>query len=69
MTILPIATTVAGEEPDNAANNMEAKTEAMASPPWNEPTTAIAKRIIRRATPPVDINVEARTKKGMASKV
>ena len=33
MTIVPIATTVAGEEPDNAANNMHAKTPAIAKPP------------------------------------
>ena len=33
MTIEPIAATVAGDEPDTAANNMQASTEAMARPP------------------------------------
>ncbi len=69
ITIPPIATTVAGEEPESAANNIQANTEAIASPPRKEPTTEIAKRMIRRATPPVDIKVEARIKKGMASNV
>ena len=41
MTIVPIATTVAGEEPDNAANNIQAKTPAMAKPPGKFPTHAI----------------------------
>src|SRR3546814_1613493 len=50
----PIATTVAGEEPLRAANIMQAKTPAMASPPRNEPTTAMEKRMMRCATPPVD---------------
>ena len=33
MTIEPIAITVAGEEPERAANIMQATTDAMASPP------------------------------------
>ncbi len=33
MAIVPIATTVAGEEPDKAAINIQANTLAMARPP------------------------------------
>ncbi|CSA16783.1 Uncharacterised protein [Vibrio cholerae] len=69
ITILPMATTVAGDEPESAANIMHATTEAIAKPPRNQPTIAIAKRMIRLATPPVDINVEARIKNGIANKV
>ncbi|MBE4577356.1 hypothetical protein BOO32_07215 [Vibrio navarrensis] len=67
--MLPIATTVAGEDPDSAANIIQATTDAIARPPRNQPTIAIAKRIIRLATPPVDIKLDARMKKGMASSV
>jgi hypothetical protein len=69
MTIVPMATTVAGDEPESAANSMQAKTPAIASPPGRWPTTAMAKRIIRRATPPVDMKLEARMKNGIASRV
>jgi len=31
--IVPTATTVAGEDPETAAKNVQAKTEAIASPP------------------------------------
>ncbi|MBE4599166.1 hypothetical protein BOO33_03320 [Vibrio navarrensis] len=67
--MLPIATTVAGEDPDSAANIIQATTDAIARPPRNQPTIAIAKRIIRLATPPVDIKLDARMKKGIASSV
>jgi hypothetical protein len=33
MTMLPMATTVAGEDPETAAKSMHAITEAIASPP------------------------------------
>ena len=69
MAMVPMATTVAGDEPESAANIMQASTEAMASPPWKCPTLAIAKLISRFATPPVDMNAEARMKNGMASSV
>ncbi len=69
MTIEPTATTVAGLEPDTAANSMQARTEAMPSPPGRWPTQATAKSIMRLATPPVVIRLPARTKKGMASSV
>jgi hypothetical protein len=65
----PMATTVAGDDPDTAANSMQARTEAMASPPGSQPTQSTAKRIMRRATPPVVRNAEARIKKGIASSV
>ena len=64
-----MATTVAGELPDRAANIMQAKTPAMARPPGRWPTMAMEKRMIRRATPPVDMNDEARMKKGIARSV
>ena len=69
ITIEPIATTVAGEEPDTAANSMQASTEAMARPPGRWPTAEIAKLIMRFATPPVVRKLAARMKKGMASSV
>ncbi len=69
ITIEPMAATVAGDEPDTAANNMQASTEAMAKPPRRWPTAAMAKRISRRATPPVVRNAEARMKNGIASRV
>src|SRR5699024_10266041 len=53
MTIEPTATTVAGDDPDTAANSTQASTEAMARPPRRWPTTELAKRIMRLATPPV----------------
>ena len=65
----PMATTVAGEEPESAANIMQASTPAIASPPCKCPTQAMAKRMIRFATPPVDMKVEARMKKGIARSV
>ena len=69
ITIDPTATTVAGDDPERAANSMQAKTPAMASPPGRWPTQAMAKRMIRCATPPVDMKAAARMKKGMASRV
>ena len=69
MTMVPMATTVAGEEPDSAANIMQANTDAIARPPLKWPTTAMAKRMMRRATPPVDMKVDARMKNGIASRV
>src|SRR5438067_13767681 len=51
MMIEPIATTVAGEEPDTAANSAHATTPARPRPPYQWPTIAEAKLIIRRATP------------------
>ena len=69
ITIVPIATTVAGDDPDKAANSMQAKTPAIASPPGKCPTTAIEKRIILLATPTVDMNDDARIKNGIANSV
>jgi hypothetical protein len=50
--IEPIATTVAGELPDTAANSAQAITPASPRPPAQWPTIDDAKAIIRRATPP-----------------
>src|SRR6056297_3808487 len=69
MTIEPMATTVAGDEPESAAKSMQAHTPAIASPPCRCPTQAIEKRMIRCATPPVVMNDEARMKNGIASRV
>src|SRR5512139_2241845 len=48
----PIATTVAGEEPEIAANSAHATTPDSARPPYQWPTIAVANAIMRRATPP-----------------
>src|SRR5690606_14472664 len=69
MTIEPTATTVAGDEPETAANRQQAMTDAMANPPWKWPTVAMAKRIMRLATPPVVMKAPASTKNGIAIKV
>ena len=69
ITIEPIATTVAGDEPDTAANSIQASTEAIARPPGKWPTAEIAKLIIRLATPPVVRKLPARMKNGIASSV
>ena len=69
ITIEPMATTVAGLEPERAANIIQAKTPEIASPPRKCPTTAMEKRMMRLATPPVDMKLEARMKNGMASNV
>src|SRR5690242_11512676 len=47
----PIATTVAGDEPEIAANSAQATTAASARPPYQWPTIDVAKLIMRRATP------------------
>src|SRR5689334_8573142 len=60
--IEPIATTVAGDEPDTAANSAQAITPASASPPCQWPTIDEAKAIIRRATPPWVRKLPARMK-------
>ena len=65
----PMATTVAGDEPLKAAKSIQAKTPAIARPPGKCPTNAMENRMIRRATPPVDMNDDARIKNGIASKV
>src|SRR6056297_4042783 len=69
ITIVPMATTVAGDEPDSAAKSMQANTPAIASPPCRCPTQAMEKRMMRCATPPVVMKLEARTKNGIASRV
>ena len=63
----PTATTVAGDEPDTAANNAHASSAAIARPPRKWPTSEFANAIMRFATPPVVINAPARMKNGIAS--
>jgi len=65
--IEPTATTVAGEEPDTAANNAHESNAAIASPPRKWPTSAFANAIMRFATPPVVMSAPARMKNGIAS--
>ncbi len=65
----PIATTVAGEDPEMAAKNMQATTVAMASPPGIQPTAALAKSTSRWDTPPVVRKCAERMKKGIARSV
>ena len=64
--IEPIAITVAGEEPDTAANSAQAITPASPRPPYQCPTIEVAKLIMRRATPPWVRKFPARMKNGIA---
>ena len=64
--IEPIATTVAGELPETAANSAQAITPARPRPPAQWPTIDDAKSIIRRATPPCVRKLPARMKNGIA---
>ena len=64
--IEPMATTVAGDDPDTAANNAHAITPESASPPCQWPTMDEAKAIMRRATPPWVRKLPARMKNGIA---
>src|ERR671939_103854 len=62
----PIATTVAGDDPDTAANSAQAMPAASPSPPYQWPTMDEAKWIMRRATPPWVRKLPARMKNGTA---
>ena len=62
----PMATTVAGLEPDTAANKAQASTPPSPRPPYQWPTMAVAKLIMRRATPPWVRKLPARMKNGIA---
>jgi hypothetical protein len=64
--IEPIAITVAGDEPDTAANSAQAKTPASPSPPYQWPIIDRAKSIMRLATPPWVRKLPARMKNGIA---
>src|SRR4051812_13490111 len=64
--IEPMATTVAGLDPDTAANKAHAMTPARPRPPCQWPTTLVAKLIMRRATPPCVRKLPARMKNGIA---
>ena len=61
-----MATTVAGEEPEMAANSAQARTAARPRPPYQWPTIEVAKAIILRATPPWVRKLPARMKNGIA---
>src|SRR5690606_6742038 len=60
--IEPTAITVAGDEPEIAAKSAQATTAASPIPPYQCPTIEVAKRIIRRATPPCVRKFPARIK-------
>ncbi len=62
----PIATTVAGLDPDTAANSAQASTPPSARPPYQWPTIDVAKLIMRFATPPCVRKLPARMKNGIA---
>lgn len=62
--MLPIAITVAGDEPEMAAKNMHAITEAMASPPVNFPTKSFITLTSLSEIAPSDMIFPARIKKG-----
>ena len=57
---------VAGEEPDTAANSAQAITPASPNPPYQCPTMVVAKLIMRLATPPWVRKLPARMKNGIA---
>src|SRR6478752_8131393 len=65
-TIEPIATTVAGDDPEIAANSAQAITAARPRPPYQCPTIEAANAIMRRATPPWVRKLPARMKNGIA---
>jgi hypothetical protein len=62
----PMAAVVAGEEPEMAAKNMEARTVIWARPPVKLPTRELANLTRRSEIPPLDITFPARIKKGIA---
>ena len=64
--IEPIATTVAGLEPDNAAKKAHDNTADSARPPRIAPTSVVAKFTIRVATPPEVRKAPASMKNGIA---
>ena len=64
--IEPIATTVAGDDPEIAANSAQAITPARPRPPYQCPTIEVANAIMRRATPPWVRKLPARMKNGIA---
>ena len=64
--IAPIATTVAGDDPEIAANSAQAITPASPRPPYQCPISEVANAIMRRATPPWVRKFPARMKNGIA---
>ncbi len=64
--IAPIATTVAGDDPEIAANSAQAITPARPRPPYQCPIIEVANAIMRRATPPWVRKLPARMKNGIA---
>ena len=64
--IEPIAATVAGDDPEIAAKNIDASTVTSASPPESAPTILFAKAISLLEIPPFSMRLPAIIKKGMA---
>ena len=67
--IEPMATTVAGPEPEIAAKKIQARTPEIPSPPGIQPTSELMKAISRLAMAPLVMMVPARTKNGIASRI
>lgn len=67
--IEPIATTVAGAEPEMAAKNMQARIETFASPPYMPPTTFIERSISLFDIPPHSMSLPAIINSGIAKSV
>ncbi len=59
-------TTVATDDPEIAANKAQATTPARPRPPYQCPIIALAKAIMRRATPPEVRKLPDRMKNGIA---
>ena len=64
--MLPIAMTVAGLEPETAANRAHEATPEMANPPLICPRKEVQRRINQLATPPTEKMLLARMKNGTA---
>ncbi|GED47139.1 hypothetical protein HME01_29910 [Vreelandella aquamarina] len=64
--ILPMATTVAGLDPEIDPKKRQDRTVAAANPPGTQPTKAFARSIRRSDRPPIRINSAAKMKKGIA---
>ena len=62
-----MAATVAGPEPEMAANSMQVSTATMARPPVKPPSRELQKLIRRREMPPPSIRLPATMNRGMAS--
>src|SRR5690606_11162965 len=63
--MVPMATTVAGLEPEMEPKNRQASTAAAAKPPGTQPIRALASSISRSERPPIRMSSAAMMKNGM----